>query len=209
MRAVWLGQVERALLGPAGAVFVAGRVPGDRLQQERRIPLRYPVTDRAGLLQCRNERAGGSVRNVRFRWLKRQFGRRDANLDDKVLVRSFVGGMRYDSVLPANSGPGTVKLCIYRSGLELRSTVPMGFLGPRWRARYDEIAAVHWLGRADSDSSIISALTSQRGVMFTTLDGRWAIFWAFNRNQVLDTLRWCGLRIEAESKRAGLFGPGV
>jgi len=52
-------------------------------------------------------------------------------------------------------------------------------------------------------------LVVAKGVMFTAMDGDWVIFWSLQRNQVLDTLASCGLRIEPEPKRLTLFGPAA
>jgi hypothetical protein len=125
------------------------------------------------------------------------FVRRDANLDDKILVRHFLGGMRYGPTGLLNWSSPLITLCLYRSGLELRATSPWLFPVPPWRARYDEIAAVHWLGGPGPDSPLVIGLVVARGVMFTTTDGSWAIFWCRQRDQVLHTLAQLGLRIEA------------
>jgi len=116
--------------------------------------------------------------------------------------------MRYGPTGLINWSSPLVTLCIYQSGLELRATVPWLFPVPRWQARYDEISAVHWLGRTGPDSPLVIGLAVAKGVMFSTTDGSWEIFWTLQRNQVLDTLARRGLRIETKPKRLTLFGPG-
>jgi hypothetical protein len=144
---------------------------------------------------------------ARRRW-NSLFVRREANLDDKVLVHSFLGGLRYGPMGLINWSSPLVKLCLYQSGLELGATVPWIFPVPAWRARYDEISTVHWLGRTGPDSALVIGPVVAKGVMFTTTDGSWAIFWSQQQNQVLDALARRGLRIATEPKRFTLFGPG-
>jgi len=134
------------------------------------------------------------------------FVRRDANLGDDDLVASFVGGMRYGSMGGVNWGYPMITLDMFESGLELRSTFYfLGFLVPVWRVRYDEISAIHWLGRPSPDSSAVIGLTIVRGIRLVTTDGGYVIFWCRKRNQVLDTLARRGLKIEAERKRFNPF----
>lgn len=137
------------------------------------------------------------------------FVRRDANLDDTVLLHSFVGGMRYGYTGFANWTRGWVTLDIYQSGLELRPRYTfLRFLVPVWRARYDEISEVRWMGRSTPDSSIVMGLfVMVRGVRFTMTDGDYVIFWCNERDQVLDALARRGLKIEAEPKRFNFFSP--
>jgi hypothetical protein len=138
------------------------------------------------------------------------FVRRDANLDDEVLDASFVGGMRYGYIGGVNWTYPMVTLDIYESGLELRSTFSvLRFLVPVWRARYDEISTVHWLGSPTPDSSAVIGLTIVRGVRLATTDGNYVIFWCHQRNQVLDALTRHGLKIEAERKRFSFLNPDV
>src|SRR2546429_5610035 len=92
------------------------------------------------------------------------FVRRDADLGAKVLVRSFSGGARYGPNGIVNWSSPLVTLCIYQSGLEMRSTLPWVFPVRAWRARYDEIAAVHGLGRSGLDSSLVIGLVAAKGV---------------------------------------------
>jgi hypothetical protein len=137
------------------------------------------------------------------------FVRRDANFDDTVLLHSFVGGMRYGYTGFANWGRGLVTLDIYQSGLELRPRYSfLRFLVPIWRARYDEISEVRWMGGSTPDSSIVMGLLVMvRGVRFTTTDGDYVIFWCTERDQILDTLARRGLKIEAARERFKYFSP--
>lgn len=137
------------------------------------------------------------------------FVRRDANFDDTVLMKSFVGGMRYGYTGFANWSRGLVTMDIYQSGLELRPRYSfLRFLVPIWRARYDEISEVRWMGRSTPDSTIVTGLLVMvRGVRFTTTDGDYVIFWCTERDQVLDALARRGLTIEAERERFNYFSP--
>jgi hypothetical protein len=137
------------------------------------------------------------------------FIQRDADLDDKTLVRPFLGGMRRGPTGLLNWSSPLITLRLYRSGLELGATAPWLFPVRPWRARYDEIAAVHWLGSTGPDSPLVIGLVVARGVMFTTRDGDWTVFWCRQRDQVLLTLTQLGLQIEAKPKRLTLFGPGT
>lgn len=134
--------------------------------------------------------------------------RRSASPGDTVLERSFTGGMRYGFMGIANWTSPLVTLDMYGSGLELRSTYSfLRFLVPVWRARYDQISSVGWLGRPAPDSSAGAGLVMVRGVMLTKSNGDWVIFWCPRRNEVLDSLARHGLRIEPERKRLTLLGP--
>lgn len=136
------------------------------------------------------------------------FVRRAADFDDTVLMQSFRGGMRYGSTGIANWSYPLVTMDVYQSGLELRPTYSfLRFLVPTWRARYDEISAIDWLGRSTSDSSVVIGLVMVRGVRFTTTDGDYVIFWCRDRDQVLDALARRGLKFEAERKRFIWFSP--
>jgi hypothetical protein len=132
--------------------------------------------------------------------------RRSASLGGSVLERSFTGGMRYGLLL--NWTYPFVTLDMYDSGLELRSTYSfLRFLVPAWRARYEQISSVGWLGRPSPDSLAPMGLRMERGVLFTTANGGWVIFWCLRRNEVLDALARHGLRIDVERKRLTLLGP--
>lgn len=130
--------------------------------------------------------------------------RRYAEFDDINAWASFRGGMRYGMTGIANWTAPQVTLDIYEQGLELRPTYRfLRFLVPTWRARYDEISAVRWLGRATPDSSA-SGPIMVRGVKFDTTDGDWVIFWCRDRDHVLHILAQHGLNI-VDRKRLNLF----
>jgi hypothetical protein len=93
------------------------------------------------------------------------FVRRGANFDDAAIECSFVGGMRYGYTGAANWTHPLVTLDMCESGLELRSTFSfLRFMVPVWQARYDEISAVHWLGRPTPDSANSKGIVMVRGV---------------------------------------------
>ena len=145
------------------------------------------------------------MRDVRRR-LRTLSVRRDADLDDRVLVRSFLGGQRSGLL---DWGPPFITLNIYQSGLELRATFPWLMPARTWRVRYEEIGAVHWMGRPGPDSRLVMGPRVAKGVMITAWDGDWMIFWSLQRNAVLDTLARCGLTIQPQPKRLTLFGPAA
>lgn len=133
------------------------------------------------------------------------FARRKADLGDALLVASFVGGMRYGYTGIASWSRPLITLDIYQSGLELRPTHSfLRFLVPVWRARFDEILVVNWMGSPKADTSVVMGLT--RGVKFTTTDGDWVIFWCFDRDRLLEVLAGLALTI-AERKRFNYFNP--
>lgn len=150
-------------------------------------------------------RAPGSATPGVKRWLHTLSVRRDADLGDQVLVRSFRGGQR--SGLLDWSSP-LITLNIYESGLELRATFPWLMPARTWRVRYEDIGAAHRVGRSGPDSRLVMGL-GRKGVMFTAWDGDWMIFWSLQRNAVLDTLASRGLTIQPKPKRLTLFGPAV
>lgn len=135
------------------------------------------------------------------------FVRRDANLDRAVLIASFCGGMRWGRSLLANCGSPLVTLCIYQSGLELGPTLPWLAPVPTWRARFDEISAVRPVGRGQ-DSGSAMEIVSPKGIMLTTTDGSFAVFWCIRREQVLEFLAGRGLKIETKGKRLNFFNLG-
>lgn len=132
---------------------------------------------------------------------------RDALFDETDPIGSFTGGMRYGYTGVASWSVPLVTLDIYPSGLELRSTFSfLRFLVPTWRARYEAISAVHWMGRPTPDTSVVPMFTMVRGVRFTTTDGGWVIFWCRDRDRLVATLATFGLNI-AGRKRFNYFNP--
>jgi hypothetical protein len=115
--------------------------------------------------------------------------------------------MRYGHTGLSNWSSPLVTLNIYQPGLELRATLPWVFPVRAWRARYDEISTVYWLGHPGPDSPLVIGLASTKGVMFTTTDGDYVIFWCRQRKQVLNTLAERGLRIDADRKHFNFFSP--
>lgn len=139
------------------------------------------------------------------RWRHTLSVRRDADLGDRVLVRSFVGGQRSGLI---NWSSPLITLNIYQAGLELCATFPWLIPSRAWRVRFEEIGAVHWMGRQGPDSRLVMGHVA-KGVMITAWDGDWMIFWTLQRNEVLDTLASCGLTIQPQPKRLTLFGPAA
>lgn len=137
--------------------------------------------------------------------------RRDANLDGERPLHSFRGGMRRGVSGVASWSYPLITLDIYRSGIELRSTFSwLRFLVPVWRARYEELAVVQSVGRADPDGSANARAPVQaRGLRFVTKDGSYMIFWCYNRDEVLAALDGQQVMVDTEPKPFQFFRPGA
>ena len=127
-RAVWFGQVERALQGPAGGARVAERVPGDRLQQER---LNQPGRPdyRCGAVQDRRDRGHRRARVVSG---KPQHRGSDAHLPVVAVAVAEAGEGLFGALDFAEAHQGVQQQCPCRREEHVRcgqaSAQPLGGL---------------------------------------------------------------------------------